>query len=174
MNGKKSHPREIRCGVPQGSNLGINVHNWLRCNKLTLNDAKTEYMIIGSGNRLTKFENISEVSLAIGDNDIKRVTSKKSLGFIIDDQSKWGMHIDAQCKKISKNIALLRRAKSFVPLYTLIKMYNALVLPHRTYCSTILYGMTDQIPFLTNCLSYKEEQLGSSQGNHTKFVPLKF
>ena len=86
-----------------------NVHNWLRCNKLTLNNSKTEYMIIGSGHRLTKFENISEVSLAIGGYDIKRVSSKKSLGFIIDDQLKWGMHIDAQCKKISKNIALLRR-----------------------------------------------------------------
>ena len=23
-----------------------NVHSWLRCNKLTLNDAKTEYMVI--------------------------------------------------------------------------------------------------------------------------------
>ena len=94
-------------------------------------------MIIGSGHHLTKSENISEVSLAIGGNDIKRVSSKKSLSFIIDDQLKWGMHIDAQCKKISKNIALLGRAKSFVPLHTLIKMYNALVLPHTTYCSTI-------------------------------------
>ena len=73
----------------------------------------------------------------LGDNDIKRVTSKKSLGFIIDDQLKWGMHIDAQCKKISKGIALLRRAKSFVPLHILNNMYNALVLPHMTYCSTI-------------------------------------
>ena len=36
------------------------------------------------------------------------------------------MHIDAQCKNISKNIALLRKAKFFVPLHTLIKMYNAL------------------------------------------------
>ena len=176
MNGKKSHARETRCGVPQGSNLGPilfllyindlpkcleaaransftddtnlscagldaseieiklkkdleNVHSWLRCNKLTLNDTKTEYMIIGSRYRLNKLEDFPEISLAIGDNDIKRVTSKKSLGFIIDDQLKWGMHIDAQCKKISKGIALLRRAKSFVPLHILNNMYNALVLP---------------------------------------------
>ena len=88
-----------------------NVHNWLRCNKLTLNDTKTEYMIIGSRHRLTKFENISEVSLAIGDNDIKRVTSKKSLGFIIDDQLKWGMHIDAQCKKNLKKYCIIKKSK---------------------------------------------------------------
>ena len=114
-----------------------NVHSWLRCNKLTLNDSKTEFMVIGSRHHLTKFEDIPEISLAIRDNNIKRVTNKKSLGFIIDDQLKWGIHIDAQCKKISKNIALLRRAKSFVPLHILIKMYNALVSPHLTYCSTI-------------------------------------
>ena len=94
--------------------------------RLTLNDSKTEFMIIGSRHHLTKFEDIPEISLAIRENNIKRVTNKKSLGFIIDDQLKWGIHIDAQCKKISKNIALLRRAKSFVPLHILIKMYNSL------------------------------------------------
>ena len=67
-----------------------NVHNWPRCNKLTLNNSKTEYMTIGSGHCLTKFENISEVSLAIVGNDINRVTSKKSLDFIIDDQLVYG------------------------------------------------------------------------------------
>ena len=155
MNGKKSHAREIRCGVLQGSNLGPilfllyindlpkclettkanlfaddtnlscagldaneietklkrdldNVHSWLRCNKLTLNDSKTEFMIIGSRHHLTKFEDIPDISLAIRDNNIKLVTNKKSLGFIIDDQLKWGIHIDAQCKKISKNIAIAK------------------------------------------------------------------
>ena len=50
-----------------------NVHSWLRCNTLTLNDTKTEYMIIGSGYRLNKLEDFPEISLAIGDNDIKHL-----------------------------------------------------------------------------------------------------
>ena len=50
-------------------------------------------------NHLTKFEDIPEISLAIRDNNIKRVTNKKSLGFIIDDPGhflrirQWGGHL---------------------------------------------------------------------------------
>ena len=65
------------------------------------------------------------------------MTSKKSLGVILDSQLNWKMHIEAQSKKISKSIALLRRAKPFVPQHILVKMYNTLVLPYFTYCSTV-------------------------------------
>jgi hypothetical protein len=65
-----------------------------------LNDSKTEFMIIRSRYRLPNCEDIPEISLALVDNNIKHVTSKKSLGFIINDKLKWGIHIDAQCKKI--------------------------------------------------------------------------
>jgi hypothetical protein len=69
--------------------------------------------------------------------NIKQITNKNVLGIILDEELKWRVHIDAQCKNISKSIALLRCAKSFVNLETLITMYNSLVLPHFTYCSTV-------------------------------------
>ena len=56
---------------------------------------------------------------------------------VLDEQLKWDKHNEVQCKKISNSIALLRRARPFVPRHTLIKMYNAIVLPHFNYCSTI-------------------------------------
>ena len=80
-----------------------NVHGWLRCNKLTLNDTITEYMIMGSRYRVNNFPtDFPEISLAIGDNDIKRVTSKKSLGFIIDDQLKGICKLTHNVKKSQK------------------------------------------------------------------------
>jgi hypothetical protein len=39
--------------------------------------------------------------------------------------------------KISKDINLLRKAKDFVGLDMLQIMYNALVMPHFNYCSTV-------------------------------------
>ena len=101
---------------------------------------KTEFMIIASRYRLENSEGITDISLALGDNNIKRVNNKKFIGFIIDDLLKWGTHIYTQCKKITKNIALLRRAKPYPPLQAVIKMYHALVLRHLAYCSTIWNG----------------------------------
>ena len=102
----------------------VNVNQWLKVNKLTLNEEKTEFMIIGSRQRVPSFDQGPLIKL--GDKVIKRVPHKKTLGVVIDEQLKWDKHIDEQSRTISNNIALLRRAKSFVPRNILEKMYNAL------------------------------------------------
>ena len=79
--------------------------------------------------------------LTIGEQTIKRVSNKKVLGVIIDERLKWDKHNEGQCKTISRNMILLKKAKQSVRQDTLITMYNALVLPHFNYCSTLLYGM---------------------------------
>jgi hypothetical protein len=63
------------------------------------------------------------------------VSIKKVLG--IDDKLNWSEQNEEQYKKISSNINLLRNAKDFVDLDTLKIMYNALVMPHFIYCSTV-------------------------------------
>ena len=105
----------------------INVDQWFIANKLTLNESKTEFIIIGSRQRVPSFEQGPLIKL--GDKVIKRVPHKKTLGVILDEQLKWDKHNQEQSKTISKNIALLRRAKSFVPRHVLEKMYNAFIIP---------------------------------------------
>lgn len=112
-----------------------NIQKWLISNKLTLNRKKTEYMLIGSQQRLDRI--LESPMILFGDYQIKRVKEKTVLGLIIDDQLKWNKHNEEQCKKISKSIALLRKAKDFVSREELVKIYNSLVLPHFCYCSTI-------------------------------------
>ena len=63
-----------------------NIYQWLVANKLTLNVSKTEYMIIGSRNNLSKIN--VDPTIKIGGESINRVKTTKSLGVVIDDKLK--------------------------------------------------------------------------------------
>ena len=91
-----------------------NVHKLLLANKRALNKDKTKYMILGSRQRLEMFPH-NNPDVTTGDQKTKQITNKKVLGIIVDDQLKRDKHIDEQCKKISKNITLLKRAEQYVP-----------------------------------------------------------
>ena len=127
---------ESSADIEQQLNIDLeNMHSWLIANRHTLNMEKTVYMIIGLRQKLDHIS--TNPNIIIGDQVITRVKEKKTLGVIIDEQQKWKEYMDAQSKRISNNIALLRRAKKFVSQETLLKMYNTFVLPHFIYCSNV-------------------------------------
>ena len=136
---------ESSADIEQQLNTDLeNVYKWLIANRLTLNMEKTKYMIIGSRQKLKQI--LMDPHIIIGDEAINRVKEKKVLRVIINEQLKWKEHIDAQFKRISNNIALLRRTKEFVTQETLVKMYNTLILPYFIYCSNAwLDGTTTNI-----------------------------
>ena len=83
-----------------------NVHKCFLVNKLTLNVKKTEYMIIGSKQRISKVTD--ECKIKFG-KDVKQVTSTESLGVIIDDSLCWKEQIDGISTKVSKAIGILNQ-----------------------------------------------------------------
>ena len=114
-----------------------NVHEWLTANKLTLNTEKTEYMIIGSYKRISNLQKEDEIKIRIGDNEIKRVKTTKSLGIAIDENLAWKENIDNHSVKVSRAVGVIRRAKKYVKQDSLKLMYNSLVLPYFDYCSLV-------------------------------------
>ena len=109
---------------------------WLRANRLSLNVAKTEQMIIGSRQRLNaQCEEIDHVS--IDDKTIMRVDHTKSLGLTIDAHLSWSKHVDEICKKASSAIRALKRVRTFIPTDVAVEIYNALIVPHFDYCSPV-------------------------------------
>ena len=77
----------------------ISVSNWLVANKLTLNKSKTEFMVIGSRQRLGTFDR--SLALKIDNVLIKQVGSTKSLGVHVDEHLTWNTHISHISKKNS-------------------------------------------------------------------------
>ena len=113
----------------------VRVNEWLIANKLTLNSSKTEFMLIGSRQRLSTFQTVP--SLSIGDKPIKQVNYAKSLGVYVHCNLSWNIHIDKLCKKIASGIGALKRIRPFVPNYTLLSIFKSLLQPHFDYCSVV-------------------------------------
>ena len=97
------------------------VNKWLIANRLTLNQSKTEFMLIGARQRLCTLQ--SAPCLAIDNVPIKQVSQIKSLGVHIDENLSWNIHIEEVAKKIASGIGALKRVRQFVPTATLITDY---------------------------------------------------
>ena len=88
------------------------ITEWLMANNLTLNKSKTEFMLIGSRQRLSTFNRLP--SFTIDSNSIKQVEFKKSLGVHIDQNLTWNVHIEHISIEIGSCSDIWKRSRSFV------------------------------------------------------------
>ena len=88
------------------------LHNWLIANRLSLNIAKTEFMTIGSRQKMRAIDD--EIIIKINERGINRVDSVKSLGVYIDNHLAWTTHIDKISKKIASAIGALKRIRPYI------------------------------------------------------------
>jgi len=89
------------------------LHEWLNVNKLSLNIAKTELMLIGSRQRLATTIGHS-ITVQIKGYEIDRVPHTNSLGVFIDQNLSWSKHVNEIAKIISFEIGALKRVRPFI------------------------------------------------------------
>ena len=104
-------------------------------NRLTLNQSKTEFMLIGSRQRIATFRSVP--CLEIDGVPIDKVLQAKSLGVYLDENLSWNIQINELTKKIASGIGALKGVRSFVPVATLQLIFNSLVQPYFNYCCTV-------------------------------------
>ena len=104
---------------------------WLRGNKLSLNVAKPQSVVISIKQKLAALNSQTEQSnLHIHDKDLDGVQSIKYLGVHIDNTLDWKKHTQEVSKKILRSLGLIKYAKRFLPLESLKNHYSGLVDPH--------------------------------------------
>ena len=116
---------------------------WLIANKLTLNALKTEYMIIGTRQKIASL--IEDVALSIGGISLCKVRHVKCLGVTIDENLTWKKHVDNVIKKVSIGMGLLRRTRNFLTEKQLITIYHSIIEPHFDYCCIVWDSMSDTL-----------------------------
>jgi hypothetical protein len=78
------------------ANIQLNkLNSWLVVNRFHLSIEKTYYKVFSSSN----FVYDNEIDIRVGNNKIRKVSSCKYLGIIIDKELKWTLHVQSVYKK---------------------------------------------------------------------------
>ena len=111
---------------------------WFCCNKLLLNTGKTKCVLFRSRRRKIP-NNVNP--LVVGGQQINRSQHAQFLGVTVDEYLSWKEHLDYVCTKVSRSVGVISKLRYFLPQYTLVTLYNAIVMPHLMYCN-IAWGHT--------------------------------
>ena len=140
------------------------ITDWLKINKLSLNEDKTKYMIFHTQQRnMALYETLS---IKLNNQSIKRVKSFNFLGIIINEQLNWSDHIAHLSQKIITVVGLLHRLKNHLPIKILKTIYCSLILS-RLHYGNILWGRAPG-----NLIQLQKKALraivGASYNSHTQ------
>ena len=101
---------------------------WLQVNKLSLNVAKSKFMLFHTPQKRAVIPNI-----LINNKAIDVVDNFSFLGLTIDTFLNWNGHINKVANTISKSVGILQILKLYLPCDILLTIYNSLILPHFDY-----------------------------------------
>ena len=126
-----------------------NLNVWFNVNKLSLNVAKTNFMVF-SGRK-----QVDNAVITIGNTSIERVSATKFLGVLIDDKLTWKQHISNIKVKLSKCVAILYKCNRLLETSSLRVLYCSLFLPYLNYCCEV-WGTTYKCT--TYCISILQKK----------------
>ena len=114
------------------------IRKWMYQNKLKLNDNKTEFMVLGTKQQLSK---VYKSDVQVGDDIICKNHVTRNLGVHIDEHLKMTEHVNFVCRTAMfhlRNIRIIRKCLSKEATEVLV---NALVTSRLDYCNGLLYGI---------------------------------
>ena len=106
------------------------VAEWLNEHNLTLNEAKSKFLIIGSSQRLKSLE---KTSLQICGEFLDKADCYKYLGVIINETLTWSDYVDYISTKVNQRLGILRRIKHLLPIQTREPYIKSMILPLFNY-----------------------------------------
>jgi hypothetical protein len=115
---------------------------WMKSNLLMLNDSKTEVVLLGTKQQLSK---LSDLAISVGNVNIKPVTKVRNLGVIFDNNMSMENHVNNICKTSYFYIRLLGKLRKFLDKETGAMIMHAFVTSRLDYCNSLLYGISSSL-----------------------------
>ena len=166
------------------------IANWFSSNQIAINVKKCKYIVFHNKGKKLDFEN-SEILFNLNEANcenkpenifpLERVFNAslnkenqtyKYLGILIDENLTFNFHIDYICKKLSKSLFCLRRAKHMLDERGLLNLYYAFFHSHLLYCTNIFSCTTQANLNKVSILQKKAIRLVKSAKYNDHTAPL--
>ena len=113
------------------------IRKWMQTNLLKLNNEKTEFLLVGTKQQLSKITNID---VKIGHDEIKPVSSIRNLGYHQDAEMKNAEHVNKLCKQLYPMLKRIAKVRQSLTKETTKILIQSLVLRRIDYCNSLLLG----------------------------------
>ena len=114
------------------------IHSWMEHDKLLLNNEKTEFLVIGTRQQLSKV-NISSITVA--NSAIMKSSVVRNLGSYIDDQLSMNSHINKVCNASFYYLHNIKRIRKHLSRDSSDILIHAFLSSRLGYCNSLLYGL---------------------------------
>ena len=114
------------------------VRSWLVSQRLVFSGMKTEFVIIGSHQQLSK---VTINSVKVGDTEIKPIESVQKLGVWFDKHMTMNVQVGKICSKSFRGLYNIRQIRTFLSTKTTKTLVHAFVTSHLDHCNSLLLGL---------------------------------
>ncbi len=124
------------------SNCIADIGSWMQSNLLKLNESKTEVVLLGTKQQLSKLGNLE---ISVGNVNIKPCNKVRNLGVIFDSNMTMEEHVNKVCKTSYFYIRLLGKLRKFLDKDTAAMLTHAFVTSRLDYCNSLLHGISKSL-----------------------------
>jgi hypothetical protein len=104
----------------------------------TDNDGKTEFLVIGTRQKLCKLQ---PISISVNNSVISPSPHIKNLGSWLDSNLNLTTHITKVCKACFFHLHNIRRIKKYLSRDNLLILVHAFITSRLDYCNSLFYGL---------------------------------
>ena len=116
------------------------IRSWMICNKLKINDDKTEFLVISKWTPLH-----TNANLKIGQSEIIPSASCRNLGVMFDQHTTMDQQINNICRSTHFHLRNIHTIRKMLTKPAAAQLVHSLVTSRLDYCNSLLYGLPDKL-----------------------------
>ena len=110
-------------------------------NQLKINDNKTEIVIIGSRQQLSK---LPDIHIKIGSINVQPIDTVTNLGVTLDSKMTMNNHINRVCRNANYQLIKIRQLRQYLTKHSTETIVHAFITSTLDYCNSIYYNLPNK------------------------------